>query len=379
MESSPSKTGTPNATATEVGANACNGAGVSGCSKSWLVGLSTYPRTQVPAAYREPFIMSGYRKTHASLSECLAYTLVWHNDVCNFWSHFLPLLLWVPWLYLLSLSLPLSQPFYYPLLCFWLGSCAYALLSSLAHLFGCMSLNLRTICFMVDYLGIATYTAGGGLYSLYHQLPLSTPLYHYLFPLICLHLLVCVMAALFCSLSRFFWFKLRFLVRALAFTPAYLICITPFLLRMLSCYSTGLDCIPSTIQLHFFSIFLTGVLTFFFVSKLPERLSPGRFDIFPQSHTLFHISAVALTSIQMYIFPLDSQVRKTQLEDKVAPSFGNLILPFLVMISVGLAQILFLALLLRRGSLVPHRVTTQSLNGGGGRPSHYDDPLKKQH
>ena len=364
-----------------------NGTAVDG-PKSWLGGLPTYPRSQVPAAYREPFIMSGYRKTNISLSECLAYTLVWHNDVCNFWSHFLPLLVWLPWLCLLSLTHHLSQPFYYPLLCFWFGSCAYALFSSIAHLFGAKSHLVRNVCFMADYIGITIIYAGGGLYNLHHQLPLSSSLYDYLFPLVCLHLLACVVAALFGSLSRFFWFRQRFLVRALAFFPAYVICITPFTLRMLSCASTGQDCIWPTIHLHFLSNSLTGIGVFFFVSKIPERLAPGRFDIFPHSHTLFHICAVAFTSIQMYIFPQDSEIRKTQLLEKVSPSFMTLILPFLVMICVGLVQVLFLAFLLMRGVLVPHGVgsTLSSLHGGphtvdtpsaNGDPC-YRPPLKKQ-
>jgi predicted membrane channel-forming protein YqfA (hemolysin III family) len=128
---------------------------------------------------------------------------------------------------------------------------------------------------------------------------------------------------------------------------------------------------------------------FFFVSKIPERLAPGRFDIFPHSHTLFHISAIALTSIQMYVFPKDSQIRKTQLLEKISPSFMTLILPFLVMICVGLVQVLFLAFLLVRGVLVPHgagRSTLSSLHGGphtvytpstNGGPCH-KPPLKKQ-
>ena len=304
--------------------------------------------------------MGGYRKPNASLSECLAYTLVWHNDVCNFWSHFIPLLVWLPWLYLLSLSHDLSQPFYHPLLCFWLGGCAYTLFSSLAHLFGCRSVLVRTLCFMLDYLGISAYVAGGGLYTLHHQLPLSSPLYGHLFPLVCLHLLASVTGALLCSLSRFFWARHRYLIRALAYFPAYLLCSTPFWLRMVSCVSTGEDCIWPTLHLHFLSNLLILAVLFFFVTKIPERLAPGRFNVFPQSHTLFHISAVAITSVQMYKFPLDSEIRKERLLEVISPSLQTVVLPFLVMVGVGLVQILLLAWLAVRGVLVPHRA---SLNG----------------
>ena len=317
--------------------------------------LPTFHRHEVPAAYREPFISSGYRKANATISECLSYAFVRHNDVCNFWSHFLALLLWLSGLYLLSLSLDLSQPFYYPLLCFWLGACAYALFSSTAHLFGCRSVLVRSFCFMLDYLGISIYVAGGGLYSFHFQLPLSSSLYQHMYSLVCLHLLLSAASTLVSSLSRYFWVRQRFMVRALAYTPAYFMCIAPFSLRLLTCISTGQDCIWSTLHLHFISIVLTWVLLFFFVTKIPERFAPGKFDIFFQSHTLFHISAASLTTVQMYMFPIDCEARRTELVDKIAPSFQGVLLPFMVMIAVGLSQILILTWLVVRGVLIPNR------------------------
>ena len=342
-----------------------NGAGPTAIATSARPQLSTYHRSQVPPPYREPFIVHGYRKSNASISECVRYALVWHNDVCNFWSHFLPVIVWVIWLYLLSLSHDLSRPFYYPLLCFWLGACSYAVFSSTAHLFGCRSILVRTFCFMLDYLGISIYVAGGGIYSLHHQLPLSSSLYHYLFPLICVHLVASAAATLFSSLSRFFWLKQRFVIRAMAYSPAYSICIAPFYLRLLSCATSGQDCLWGTLHLHLLSVFLTWALLFFFVTKIPERFSQGRFDIFPQSHTLFHILSAALTSVQMYVFPRDSEERKIELIERVSPSFEWVVLPFLGMIGVGLCVILFLTWLVVRGVLIPNRcdTTTQSLSG----------------
>lgn len=331
-------------------------------STSCLRALPTYHRSQIPSLYKEPFIMSGYRKPNPSFFECIRYAFVCHNDVWNFWSHFLPLCIWLSWLYYLSYHYDFSDPYYYPLLCFWLGGCSYVLFSSIAHMFACKSATVRSTCFMFDYLGISVYVAGGGIYSFHHQQPLSSPLYQYEFPVLCLHLLASVSATLISSLTRFYWLKHRFLIRALAYVPSYLSSIVPFMLRMHTCASTGEDCIYATLHLHFISVVLTWVLLFFFVSKVPERFAPGKFDILFQSHTLFHFFSVVLTSIQMYMFPIDTELRKVALLTKIAPSFETVYLPFLAMIGIGLLQVGLFALLLVKGVLTPNKVELSHQN-----------------
>ena len=329
-------------------------------SSSSLCGLPTYHRNQVAPFYREPYIYTGYRKPNPSCFECVRYVFVCHNDVCNFWSHFLPLCVWLAWLYGLSFHHDLSQPYLYPLLCFWLGACSYALFSSIAHMFGCKLATVRTICFMLDYLGISAYVAGGGIYAYYQQQPLSSPLYGYQLHVLCLHMLLSVNATLVSSLSRFYWFKQRFFIRALAYTPAYFSSVVPLTLRLLSCMSTGDDCIHATLHLHLAAVVMSWVLLFFFVSKIPERFAPGKCDVFFQSHTLFHLSAVALTSIQMYTYPIDAEIRKADLQDKVYLSFETVVIPFVTMVGVGLVLVGAFAFLIVRGILIPHNADTLS-------------------
>ena len=189
-----------------------------------LCNLPTFHRNQTPAVYRD--------------------------DVWNFWSHFLPLLVWLSWLYYLSHHVHLSEPYYHPLLCFWIGSSYYVMFSSIAHMFGCMSATVRSICFMVDYLGISLYVAGGGMCSYHFQLPLSSPIYDHMFPVLCLHMLLSVFATILSSLSRFYWLKHRFVIRAVAFAPGTLSSFLPFFSRLAMCVSTGEDCISPTLHLH---------------------------------------------------------------------------------------------------------------------------------
>lgn len=323
---------------------------------SCLCGLPTYPRSQTSPIYTEPFLMTGYRKPDPTFFECIHYTFACHNDVWNFWTHFVPLCTWVPWLFYLSYHYDFTDPYYYPLLCFWIGSCSYVFFSSMAHLFGCVSSNIRSICFMLDYLGISVYVAGSGLCTLYHQPPLSSPFYPYQLHLVWLHLLLCFSATLMSCWSRFYWFKYRFYLRSLCYLPAYCTCIAPFLLRVISCFSVGEECMSDTLYLHFISIALTWLLLFFFVTKIPERFAPGKFDIFFQSHTLFHLSSVALTTIHMYILPLEAEARKAALLTKISPSFGTVILPFLTMISIGLIQVAIFSCLVVKGVLISNKI-----------------------
>ena len=106
--------------------------------------------TQIPSVYKEPFIINHYRKPDCSFSDCVRYGFVWHNDVWNFWTHFVPLWVWLTWLYALSYQYDFTDSYYYPLLCFWFGGCIAALFSSMAHMFGCKSFTVRTVCFMVE-------------------------------------------------------------------------------------------------------------------------------------------------------------------------------------------------------------------------------------
>ena len=263
--------------------------------------------------------------------------------------------MWLPWLYALSYQYDLTDSYYYPLLCFWFGSCTYALFSSIAHLFGCKSFTIRTVCFMLDYLGISIYCCGGGISSLYYQQPLSSPLWRYEWILLVIHMAFSLNATLLSSLSRFFWVKYRFIIRAMAYFPPYMTAVAPFTLRLLTCINSGEDCIAETLPLHFLSILFTWILLFFFVTKIPERFAPGKYDIIGQSHTLFHMSAVALTTTQMYMFPIEAEMRKGDILKKVTPTLQTTFLPYLIVVVVGLVQVGIFGILVVKRVLISNK------------------------
>ena len=324
-------------------------------AKGLFPGLPLLHRSQVPAVYQEPFVITGYRQHDCSYLQCLQYCFVKHNDVGNFWTHFLPFCVWLPWPYILSHYIDFADPYFYPLLCFWLGACTYSLLSSLAHALGCKSFTVRTIGFMLDYHGIAMYTFGGGIATFFHLQPSSSTLGEYKWPIIILTMIIAVNATLTCCLTRFFWAKHRYALRILSFALPYLMWTAPLMYRLKVCITTGNDCVVETLPLHFFGGVITMFIVLFFVTKIPERFAPGKFDFIGQSHQLFHISTALLTTSHMYVLPLEAVLRRgplSRLTQQLAPDAYSTFLPYLVVEALGLMTVAIFAVLVTKRVLI---------------------------
>ena len=323
-------------------------------------GLTLHHRSQIPAIYKEPYIIDRYRKPNSTVTESLKYLFVKHNDVGNFWTHFIPLCVWLWWLYRLSFRLDLTNPYFYPLVCFWAGSCSYAFFSCIAHMFSVVSFTVRTVCFMLDYLGIAMYGLGCSLVIFFYEQPIQhiwVDWFEQKWLVLSLQMVLAINATLVCSLSRFFWKNQRFTIRALAFVFPYILMMVPFIQRVHVCVKTGNECVPETLHLHLLCVVVTHVVAFFFVTKIPERFSPGRFDIIGQSHQLFHIAAVILTSIQMCMYPKDAILRRDELSQvkDAAPEFHTTFLPYAVVQVSGLLIVAVFWRLIVRGVLVSNK------------------------
>lgn len=327
-------------------------------------GCELLHRDAISAVFREPYILTRYRKPNNSYLECLKYIFVLHNDVINFWTHFIPLWLWLGWLSALSFSIDFYDPYWHPLLVLWIGGCVYALCSSIAHGLACKSLLVRQFVFMLDYVGISIYTFAAGLAYYYYQRPVGYAdwLFSYKKTFISISVIFTINSSILCSLTRFFCVKKRYIFRILSFIGPYILGITPFNLRMISCYQTGTEeeCVWYTMPFHFVGVIASVLMVFFFISKIPERYSPGTFDIFCQSHQLFHISAATITTIQFYVIPIDAQVRRQSLTGKgllVLDSYSTLFAMFIV-ITAGLLIVCTMTILVNNKIL-----TSNKLNG----------------
>ncbi|KAJ8008027.1 hypothetical protein DPEC_G00100470 [Dallia pectoralis] len=277
--------------------------------------------TDVPARITESFILSGYRFPNYSVVQCLVSAFRPTNETGNFWTHFLPVFVFgfyfaepFGW----ENSVPANDPFFYPLWTYFIGVFCLLMASSMAHLLNSMSLVVREVCFFVDYGTISAYTVGSSLAYRYYihpgagipetsagghndsreqpslssSLP-TAPEFSVFFetfyiPSSCLVAVICVLA---CCNTRQRWRTYRYVIRTLVFLMPFLVASTPIFYRLLyaSPHLPGSTSSFPTAGFFYWHCFWLVASAVFNISKVPERLSPGRFDIWGHSHQWFHV------------------------------------------------------------------------------------------
>uniref|UniRef100_H3AE54 Progestin and adipoQ receptor family member 9 n=1 Tax=Latimeria chalumnae TaxID=7897 RepID=H3AE54_LATCH len=239
---------------------------------------------QVPVRVTESFILSGYRFPDYSFAECLLSAFQPTNETGNFWTHFLAVFVFAfsfLEVFLWDRSLALTDPFYYPFWSYFIGVCGLLLVSSMAHLLNSMSLLIRELCFFIDYGTISSYTVGSSLAYFYYINPRVRWLFEALYvPAACVIALVCTLA---CCNTRQQWRRHRYVIRTAVFLLPFLVVSVPIF------YQLYVGVKNSSTALFFFRhCFWLVVSGAFNISKIPERFSPGKFDIWGHSHQWFH-------------------------------------------------------------------------------------------
>ncbi|XP_042311965.1 membrane progestin receptor epsilon [Sceloporus undulatus] len=266
---------------------------------------------QVPEEFVECFILSGYRRLHCSAAECLASALQPTNETLNFWTHFVPLVLFAGQFGRLSglLLLPPWHPALLPLWCYASGVLLTLAMSCAAHLFSCLSPRLRAAFFYLDYASISYYGFASTVAYYYYLLPglrlleagalaallqrglgwqldPGAALQAYLALVLPVALALALACTAACCRSRAQGCAYPFAVRTFVFAaPLSMAC--PIALEGLL---FDLRARNPTLFRHFFRrYFWLMVAAFFNVTKIPERIQPGLFDIVGHSHQLFHL------------------------------------------------------------------------------------------
>ncbi|XP_012893106.1 PREDICTED: progestin and adipoQ receptor family member 9-like, partial [Dipodomys ordii] len=282
---------------------------------------------QVPEDFVERFILSGYRRPPSSARECLASVLRPTNETLNFWTHFIPLLLFLGRFGRLLLlgpdAAPEPLPFHHPgLLPFWCYASGVLITFAArcaAHALGSASRRMRAALFYLDYASISYYGFGSTVAYYYYMLPgmrlldaralapyvrqrlgwrvecaRALAAYRALVLPVAFALAVGCTAA--CCQSRArpaagaagaagaraHPAELRTLVFTLPLSLACPIALEGALF--------DLRARDPALFLRFHRRYLwLAVAAFFNVSKIPERLQPGLFDVVGHSHQLFHI------------------------------------------------------------------------------------------
>ncbi|XP_061446235.1 membrane progesterone receptor epsilon-like [Rhineura floridana] len=227
----------------------------------------------------ENFILSGYRCPGYTFAQCLVSAFRPTNETGNFWTHFLAIFVFAFhfleqfWGEGQRVPGGLLDPFYYPLWNYFLGVCGLLVASSMAHLFNSMSLVIREICFYIDYGTISAYT--------------------------CLIALFCTLA---CCSTRHQWPRYRYLIRTLVFLLPFGVVSIPVFHKLWQ--AGGGQGTSHFFLRHCFWLLASGI---FNVGKIPERFSPGKFDIWGHSHQWFHCCTLMSILDELYMIQGEMQ------------------------------------------------------------------------
>ncbi|XP_008070715.2 progestin and adipoQ receptor family member 9 [Carlito syrichta] len=228
-------------------------------------------------------------------------------------------------------------------------------MSCTAHVFSCLSLRLRAAFFYLDYASISYYGFGSTVAYYYYLLPgLSLLDARVMTPYVqqrlgwhvdCTHLIaayralvlpvafvLAVACTVACCKSRTDWCAYPFALRTFVFVmPLSMAC--PI---MLESWLFDLRGENPTLFVHFYRrYFWLVVAAFFNVSKIPERIQPGLFDIIGHSHQLFHI--FTFLSIYDQVYYVEEGLRQFLQAPPAAPTFsGTVGYMLLLVVCLGL-------------------------------------------
>ena len=298
--------------------------------------LNCFRDDQVPSELRSPFILTGYRP----MNMCTRYyfrSAFYHNNECmNIWTHVLPAVFMVFRYLVVSWShTPPNDPLLYPLMAFAIGTSSLYLISAGAHALNSRSVQAQHICFYFDYAAISIYTFTAGLAFYTFTRPLNSKLLLYDSPALFLTVsaLISFVATYLCCKTRHKWKRVKFLIRTVAYVIPWFYDSSPFASRYFCFFDV--DPVRSyDSELYFklcFMCFLLAALAN--ACRIPERLMPGAFDFFGNSHHLLHVMTALGDQLAFSVFNLDLTERREPLALSFAPSllstFGLTVLVFI--------------------------------------------------
>lgn len=317
--------------------------------------------SEVPPSVTESFILSGYRCPGYTFAQCLVSAFRPTNETGNFWTHFLAVFVFA--FHFLEQfwgegpggPRELLDPFYYPLWNYFLGVCGLLVASSMAHLFNSMSLLIREICFYIDYGTISAYTVGSSLAYFYYIHPRGAPVpaagtanlsssswlgaegidwlsallaqmgtwFEALYvPTACLIALFCTLA---CCSTRHQWQRYRYLIRTTVFLLPFVVVSIPVFRKLW--WAGGGQGTGRFFLRHCFWLLASGI---FNVSKIPERFSPGKFDIWGHSHQWFH--CCTFMSILEELYMIRGEIQELGMGPPLLPRVPTFLSTFGVML-----------------------------------------------
>uniref|UniRef100_A0A4W3HDH9 Progestin and adipoQ receptor family member 9 n=1 Tax=Callorhinchus milii TaxID=7868 RepID=A0A4W3HDH9_CALMI len=252
----------------------CPGYLISGSMKRSMTegsNMSYLSYNEIPSKMRQNFILSGYRRLNCSAMECLISVFLPTSETFNFWTHYIPLLFFLYrfyHLFFLNAEFGYGHPFLLPMWSFAFGVSFSLTISCTTHVFNCVSLWLHETFYYMNMIALNVYGFGSVIACYYYILP---------------------------TLNVMDVTRVSQLMQRHGRYTEYSVLVT----------------FPIFIETLFFELHLSnatlffyfcrqrtwlGLSLFFTVSKVPEKIWPGHFDILGHSHQWVHV----FTSFALY-------------------------------------------------------------------------------
>nr|CAD7405893.1 unnamed protein product [Timema cristinae] len=156
-------------------------------------------------------------------------------------------------------------------------------------------MRARNICYFVDYLALSVFSFGSAMLYVSYSFPqhLHNTRYEAVYlPVAAVISMACIVMA--CSSRSFAGLWSQKCLRILSFVLPYMWDNLPLVYRV---SSEGLR--NSTAGCLYLGQFLAMMLAaFFYGTHIPERLAPGKFDCWGNSHNLLHLLGTLATELQ---------------------------------------------------------------------------------
>lgn len=246
------------------------------------------------------FLKNNHRPELRSFGECFRSILGLHTETGNIWSHLLGCLFFLL-IALRFFNLPshvflgheYGQKIVFSL--FFLGAVFCLSLSAAYHTMNCHSQSVNRVFHKLDYVGISLLIVGSYIPWIYYGFYChQTARRGYLatISLLCITTIIVTMA------ERFATPRYR-PVRALLYVCLGCFGVIPMLHFGLTWgwEAAALELRPDLV-VPMGGLYIGGALLY--AARIPERLAPGKFDLFGQSHQIFHILVVAAALVHLW-------------------------------------------------------------------------------
>jgi adiponectin receptor len=253
---------------------------------------------ELPTWYQDnPFIRSGYRPVSYSSSTCLYSWTFLHNETLNIFTHLIPAILSL----VAQISIQVMISSHFPrasredrliFSLYILSATVTLVLSTGYHTFMNHSFQVSSLWLRIDYVGILTLILGSffsGIYVGYYSEPIL--LWTYWTMIITLSVITSILVLH----PRLQGLPYRG-IRTTAFVATALSGFAP-IANGLWLYGWEEMWVRSGMSFWLLEGICYGIGAFFFATRIPESILPGKFDILFGSHQIFHVMVVVASIV----------------------------------------------------------------------------------